>query len=249
VRRFGVLPVVSLIVSSFHGLPSSAQGQSAPSFIRPTSVTILAAGWFEIAAVVPDNPGSFTMTLDGQSIASKVATLGPAVASGSSASSASLLIQMNVEQLASGVRFSPSWIAVREITPGAHELKLGPTSVRFRAVVPGSVDKETSDSLRATSTTLYAAHPLSMVGMVTCAGCHSLNRESQPPRFEDMTTLSPPSVPDVCFRCHEQAKFLSTHAHRVEHLAFCQMCHDPHGANRAKLMKLPRQDACKKCHE
>ena len=248
-RRFVVFPLASLFILYWHSSPCRAQDLPVPRFVRPTSGSLIADGWLEIAAVVPDNPGSLTLTLDGQPLAARPAVLGSNSRTNSAASSVSLLLQMGVEPLSGGMRFSPAWIAVREIAPGSHELALGPLHVRFRALSPHAVDKATSDALRATSTTLYVAHPKAMVGMVTCTGCHTLNRESQPPRFEDMTTFSPPPMPDICFRCHDQAKFLPTHAHRVEHLAFCQLCHDPHGSNRAKLMKLSREEACKKCHE
>jgi predicted CXXCH cytochrome family protein len=230
------------------GSPTFAQEEAGPRFIRPTSDSLVAAGWIEIAAVVPDGASSLTLTLDGRPLATKNVTLPSNGNSGSGATSMSLMIQIGVRELEAGVRFSPAWVAVREVTPGNHELKLGPASVRFRAHDPAVVDKATSEALQATSTTLYVAHPKAMVGMVTCPSCHEMKRDAQPPRFEDMSALSP-QVPEVCFRCHDQARFLPTHAHRVEHLAFCQMCHDPHGANRLKLMKMPRQEVCKKCHE
>ena len=248
-HRFAVFTVAGLIALFLQGSRSQAQDETAPQFLRPTTDSLVAAGWLEIAVVVPDNPGSLSLTLDGQPIAVKPVALGPSTNSGAPATSAALLLPVDFAQLTAGVRFAPAWLAVREITPGNHELKLGSSSVRFRAFAPGSVDKATSEALKATSTTLYAAHPMSLPGLVTCASCHNLNRDSKPPAFDDMSTFLPPFTPDVCFRCHPQEKFLPTHTHRVEHLAVCQMCHNPHGSNRPKLMKMPRWDACKKCHE
>ena len=248
-RKFQVRIVLLLMASvAAAGAQCFAQDETAPHFIRPTSGSLVAAGWIEIAAVVPDGSSSLTLTLDGQPLATKNVALASNGNSGSGGTTMSLMIQIGVRELEAGVRFSPAWVAVREVLPGDHELKLGPASVRFHAIEPKAVDRATSDALKATSTTLYVAHPQAMVGMVTCAGCHEMKRDAQPPRFEDMSALSP-QVPEVCFRCHDQAKFLPTHAHRVEHLAFCQMCHDPHGANRLKLMKTPRQAVCRKCHE
>ncbi|MBM3336057.1 hypothetical protein FJY63_15465, partial [Candidatus Sumerlaeota bacterium] len=103
--------------------------------------------------------------------------------------------------------------------------------------------------LEATSPTVYVAHPPALPGQVSCTTCHVLNRQGNPAMFEDMSTAIPPRTPDVCFQCHEREKFMPTHAHRIEHLMFCQMCHDPHGANRPALMKIPRDEACGKCHE
>lgn len=231
--------------------PARGQEEAGPRFIRPADGTTVTAGLLEIAVLLPDPPGSLTLTLDGRAVAPKALALGSNSGSEPSGGSTteSLLLRLDPAQLAAGLKMAPVWVVVRNVAPGAHELTFGPARVRFQATTLRMADIDTTAAFNSTSGTLYSAHPMTVAGMLSCTACHQLNREAQPPRFDDMSTITPPETPAVCFRCHPEGKFLPDHAHRVEHLQFCQMCHDPHGASRPKLMKVPRHAVCKKCHE
>lgn len=53
----------------------------------------------------------------------------------------------------------------------------------------------------------------------------------------------------ACLKCHNEERFAKIHAHPLEPLQTCRMCHTMHGATRNKLLKAPRQQLCAECHE
>lgn len=69
-----------------------------------------------------------------------------------------------------------------------------------------------------------------------CTHCHSLSRRG---RFR---------FSGGCQTCHAKERFIQTHSHEPHELASCGMCHDAHGSSVAKLLVLPREQACKQCH-
>ncbi len=71
---------------------------------------------------------------------------------------------------------------------------------------------------------------------IECAHCHSVSRRG---RFR---------FSGGCQTCHAKEQFIQTHSHELHELASCGMCHDAHGSSVAKLLVLPRDQACKQCH-
>ena len=240
-RLLAVSVSVALLLAA---APAHGQHESAPQLLRPSSGTTITAGWFEIAAILSDKPATLTLALDRHPLASKPLKVGSNSAAPhlNAASSDSLVLRVEPNQLVSGLWIPPVWLTVRTVAAGPHEVTLGATRVRFQAC-------ELDATANPTSSSHYVAHPPAVEGVVTCTGCHQLNRATRPPRFDDMAGFLLPETPGVCFRCHDRADFFLTHSHRVEHLSFCQMCHDPHGSNRPALMKTPQEQACKECHE
>ncbi len=79
----------------------------------------------------------------------------------------------------------------------------------------------------------YRDHP---PVQVDCSHCHSVSRRG---RFR---------FSGGCQACHAEDLFIRTHSHQSHELASCGMCHDAHGSSAAKLLVMPRERACKQCH-
>lgn len=69
-----------------------------------------------------------------------------------------------------------------------------------------------------------------------CAHCHTVSRRG---RFR---------FSGGCQTCHGEEQFIHTHSHQPHELASCGMCHDAHGSSVAHHLVLPREQACKQCH-
>ena len=79
----------------------------------------------------------------------------------------------------------------------------------------------------------YRKHPRVPV---ECTQCHALSNRG---RFR---------FKGGCFDCHAQQAFAKPHSHTPEVLAECGQCHDAHGSTEKALLILPREKACKLCH-
>lgn len=71
---------------------------------------------------------------------------------------------------------------------------------------------------------------------VECTQCHGLSSRG---RFR---------FKGGCFDCHQKGTFARSHSHAPEVLAECGQCHDAHGSTEKTLLTLPRERACKLCH-
>ena len=69
-----------------------------------------------------------------------------------------------------------------------------------------------------------------------CTHCHGLSRRR---RFR---------FTGGCFACHEQKTFAGVHDHAPHMLEECGQCHNAHGSTAKALLTLPREKACKLCH-
>lgn len=114
-----------------------------------------------------------------------------------------------------------------EADPGPHTLRLeaeGETrEIRFHVGAPPEGDE----------TEAYVDHP---PAQIDCTHCHSVSRRG---RFR---------FSGGCQTCHAKEQFIQTHSHEPHELTSCGMCHDAHGSNVAKLLVMPRERACKQCH-
>ncbi len=111
--------------------------------------------------------------------------------------------------------------------PGEHTLALvwggGRTEVRF------FVGDKAPEGFRP-----YVAHP-PRAG-AACTQCHGLSRRG---RFRFV---------GGCFDCHQEEAFANTHSHPAHVLRECGMCHNAHGSTAEAHLTLPKEAACKQCH-
>ena len=113
------------------------------------------------------------------------------------------------------------------IAPGQHFLRLdspdGTNEITFYA---GEIPP-------FTSAVPFVDHP---PARIDCTHCHAVSRRG---RFR---------FSGGCQSCHAREKFIQTHSHEPHELAGCGMCHDAHGSTSAKLLIVPKDSACKQCH-
>lgn len=118
-------------------------------------------------------------------------------------------------------------VVTAELLPGTHSLRLespaGVSEISFHS--GGEPPNDASEP--------YADHPPSRIA---CTHCHGLSRRG---RFR---------FSGGCQSCHPKEPFIKTHSHEPHELASCGMCHDAHGSAAAQLLRLPKEQACKQCH-
>ncbi len=224
-KSFVALACVLIFVFGMYPAPGESD---PPRILRPVDRTVLSSGLVEIAVVVPSGEELPSIVVDGQKLKLSSALLsakGEGSASPPSGDCAFL---------------PPALVIVRSFSPGLHKLSAGPASVQF------FVRDEKGKEIPPSGWSHYVAHPPAGSGGVTCVGCHELSEKH---RFVNMNDAFFLEKPLGCFDCHERSEFNLTHNHRYEALAFCQMCHDPHGATGEHLLKLPKKKACTLCHE
>lgn len=206
-----------------------ARGENQQAHVlRPLDKSVLPCGPVEIAVIVPDGTDLPRLVLDGEHLP---ISSSPATAKGESSP---------LKRPPSAVFLPPAYVTTRTLSPGLHKLSVGKTIVQFFVT-----DKE-GKRVPPTHWRAYVAHPPAPVEGASCTACHELSEQR---RFTNMTTTFSLEKPSTCFDCHAQPDFKLTHNHRYESLAFCQMCHDPHGGTDAQLLKLPQKEACTLCHE
>ena len=123
--------------------------------------------------------------------------------------------------------FPGVFLARMDVEAGEHSLRVesagGSQEIRFRSgAAEGGEDA-----------TPFADHP---PVQVECTHCHSVSRRG---RFR---------FSGGCQSCHGEERFIRTHSHQSHELASCGMCHDAHGSSVPNLLALPREQACKQCH-
>lgn len=123
--------------------------------------------------------------------------------------------------------FPGVYAVIVELLPGAHRLRLespaGTSEISFHS------GNEQPDG----TSKRYADHPPSQIA---CTHCHSVSRRG---RFR---------FSGGCQSCHPREPFIKTHSHEPHELASCGMCHDAHGSAASQLLRLPKEQACKQCH-
>ena len=123
--------------------------------------------------------------------------------------------------------FPGVYAVTADLLPGAHRLRLespeGVSEVSFHS--GGDPPNSASEQ--------YADHPPSQIA---CTHCHSVSRRG---RFR---------FSGGCQSCHPKEPFIKTHSHEPHELASCGMCHDAHGSATAQLLLLPKEQACRQCH-
>ena len=206
-----------------------ATGESeAPRILRPLDKSVLPFGPVEIAVIVLPGSDPPPILLD-----KKKLELSLRPRSDSDEGSAS-------SPSGSGVFLAPALVVVCSVSPGSHTLSAGGTTVQF------FLRDEEGKKVPPGGWLPYAPHPPAGAKEITCVDCHTL---SEGRRFVNMNSEFSLEKPSGCFDCHERSEFNLTHNHRYESLAFCQMCHDPHGATGEHLLRIPKEKACSLCHD
>lgn len=71
---------------------------------------------------------------------------------------------------------------------------------------------------------------------VQCTQCHGVSRRG---RFR---------FKGGCFDCHQKEDFTKVHPHPVHMIQDCGMCHNAHGSTVKAHLIMPKELACKQCH-
>ncbi|MDP2167022.1 MAG: cytochrome c3 family protein [Thermodesulfovibrionales bacterium] len=91
-------------------------------------------------------------------------------------------------------------------------------------------------------------HPAIGMG---CRSCHSGIDASETPH--KMTTAFPKGLSsetaDVCYSCHDKAKFYAPTIHAPVGIGICTACHNPHRSENEKLLVASKQTICFNCHD
>jgi predicted CXXCH cytochrome family protein len=113
------------------------------------------------------------------------------------------------------------------VNPGAgpHEIALGEEKVRFVVGEKGGGESAA-----------FKEHP----PVANCQTCHAVKN--------GVWSLQRASLVSLCFPCHDKEKFPKAHTHVPGILTDCQLCHNAHGSNVKGFLTLPRETACKQCH-
>jgi len=88
---------------------------------------------------------------------------------------------------------------------------------------------------------LRSSHMPLREGKMSCSSCHNPHGTVTP------ALLKENSPNDNCFRCHTEKRgpFLWQHAPVVEN---CMNCHDAHGSNHERMLKVAKPRLCQQCH-
>jgi len=130
-------------------------------------------------------------------------------------------------------------VATASLEPGEHVIAAGQQRVRVFAVRPNG------GRAAPAGWPVFRPHPPAPVPGQSgaCSACHEMTEAAAGPE------LSEPQMPDACFSCHTQDNFELIHAHRVEVLTACQMCHESHGGTAPSLLTDSAEILCAGCHE
>ncbi|NQT12320.1 MAG: hypothetical protein HQ582_06215 [Planctomycetes bacterium] len=76
-----------------------------------------------------------------------------------------------------------------------------------------------------------------------CGECHQTKKQ------EGRMIVGELRSPEACLECHDVIEFDVTHAHPLEPIEHCEMCHSLHGSPRKGLLKAPVKKLCNECHD
>ena len=159
----------------------------------------------------------------------------------------------------------PLAVASLELEPGEHEIRVDNETLRIR-IDPGAEPADPKSELRElrelselgeSCTSVASIAQSGSTGVFTAVACHAM-QGSGPKRCgvcheiaekDGLTAVGKPKSYEACFECHPAKKFEMDHAHILEPLQACGMCHAMHGAKYRSLLKAPMRRLCGECHD
>jgi predicted CXXCH cytochrome family protein len=130
----------------------------------------------------------------------------------------------------------PLHVAYVRLSPGMHELRIGQ---RQREIVV-ALNEEEHDGPE--DWPILRRHEMNRF-QDRCGDCHETAKQDGRVVVGELKSY------EACFECHEPVEFDVTHAHPLEPIEHCQMCHALHGSARKGLLKAPAKQLCLDCHD
>lgn len=130
-------------------------------------------------------------------------------------------------------------LANATLAPGKHTIEAdGLKALLFRSTVPDHHDAPVNWQV-------FRSHPAPAKSAKTmsCQSCHKM--QSAQSDF----LLGRAKTPDACQACHRLVDLRLIHAHVMDPLSDCSLCHDPHGTTWPSLLVDRKEKLCTKCHE
>ena len=131
----------------------------------------------------------------------------------------------------------PLRVARLNLDPGHNEIQIG--SQPLEVFVARTGDEPAGPAGWET----YRNHPISGQGAERCATCHQTAQHGQLTRVGELKSYK------ACFTCHKSVEFELIHAHPLEPIEHCQMCHSLHRSRRKALLKASLEQLCADCHD
>jgi len=78
-----------------------------------------------------------------------------------------------------------------------------------------------------------------------CESCHTQPHQKNTPFPKGLSA----ATPDLCYNCHDKAKFTKKNIHAPVAGGMCSGCHDAHTSDNAKLLIGASPDLCFTCHD
>lgn len=93
-----------------------------------------------------------------------------------------------------------------------------------------------------------APHPVAAMGL--CTTCHAENAAdtTQRPGRPHRSLAWRAGEGAQCADCHAEAADTTERTHLPARLGLCAECHDPHGSNNPRMLKVPAPELCLNCH-
>jgi DmsE family decaheme c-type cytochrome len=114
-------------------------------------------------------------------------------------------------------------------------------SARSQLAKPTEIETCGTCHLQKRAQQMRSSHMPLREGKMTCSSCHN------PHGTVTQTLLKENSINDTCYTCHAEKRgpFLWEHAPSIES---CTVCHDAHGSNHERMLKVPKPRQCQQCH-
>ena len=80
-----------------------------------------------------------------------------------------------------------------------------------------------------------------------CLTCHVVSKELEHPQQKDIIRLKK-DVPGLCYTCHPEGSFQSSHIHQPVLTGKCLSCHNPHQSDYSYLSLKNIPELCFECH-
>jgi len=76
-----------------------------------------------------------------------------------------------------------------------------------------------------------------------CGNCHETKKQ------DDEMIVGELKSYQACFECHDPIDIDVIHAHPIEPIEHCEICHSLHGSPRKGLLRAPVKKLCNECHD